>query len=151
MNKDNVLVSYQAVKERKKFHMLHWFDTNSRGQLHCGAAACIGGCTALTTEFKKAGGSIIKNHHGFNISLNGKVGYEAMAEFWEVDQQIADDICGDPDFYDFDYLNQITRDMALQALNYLLENGTTEGFKVSDILIMINNNEQTLWMKSPRQ
>ncbi len=130
MNKRNVKVSIRAVTERKNFDMSCWFVSDNVQDIDCGTAACIGGCTALTPEFKAAGGFIFNSHTTLRLKLNGMTNHMAMAEFWDIHGDYSEDICINEYFYDVDDLQDVTRDMALKALNYLLENETTEGFIV---------------------
>jgi len=128
MNKDNVKVSIRAVTERKNFNMSWWFPNLPKKipeKITCNTAACIGGCTALTPEWKEQGGSLTMCASPL---LKGMHGIKAMAKFWDNSDKKAAYICASTGFYRVVFLKDITREMALAALNHLLETGSTKGF-----------------------
>jgi len=131
MIKANVKVSIRAVTEQKNFNMKYWINTRlTNKEITCNTAACIAGSTAMTPEFKAAGGFLREVLHGhYVISFNNSIQDDAMAEFWEIPIRDAERICTESSFYCINGLPNVTREMALKALNYLLDNGTVRGFQ----------------------
>ena len=129
MNTDNVKVSIRAVEERKNFDMRNWVNVAREADITCGTAACIAGCTALTPEFKQAGGGMHQGNPGLYIVLADRSGFGALARFWGISWLEAHSLCAGRQFYRVDELGDVTREMALAALNHLLETGSTEGFQ----------------------
>jgi hypothetical protein len=114
----------------KSFDLGNWQDVehghikgqnvSSEKELHaCGMSACVGGYLALSSEFRKEGGSV--NHWGAP-AIKGSSGYNAVEIYLECSDVTAECITN-PDyaeeFYGFHH-SQVTPEIVVDRLKDLL-------------------------------
>jgi len=97
------LLTIMRNVETQKFDMSTWFKLQDpifnplQKEVSCGFTACAGGWAALDPEFNKQGLTIDLADEG-QIEFKGRVGLEALADFFELPELIAD-MLFDPYYY----------------------------------------------------
>lgn len=133
-NEKNIKDSINALKRVRdrggKFNLKSWQElhflakiSTTEEELHgFGMAASIGGWIALSPEFKAAGGTV--DYMGCPW-MNGENGMDAMKEYWDIPLIKVELICDCDQFtmeyYGVDNLEDITIDMAIEAVESLLK------------------------------
>ena len=141
VNVEHINTSITAINEKVTvFNMAVWLNFQNHKTMFddkhayykipsgCGTIGCVAGATALTDEFKRAGGCFTIKKDITHIQLDGETGPHAMALFWGCSEEDAYNICARPKFYNVDKLVKVSKKAVIAALEHLKKQGTTKGF-----------------------
>ena len=138
MNRENVKKAI-AIMERAKLHEANfnicvWQDrrggcgtSSAEEELHvCGFTACFGGWVAISPEFQKDGGDVMR---GGCPRIMGEMGEEAIAYWLDVRTELGGALCWvgryrtykGKQFYPTDNSDDITPQMVIDKLKELLD------------------------------